>query len=762
MSYRNNQLAGFVLIFSLFCTLCQITPAQQPAISSDSSMREKIRIERLSGLARVWGTVKFFHPYPAYQEIDWDKALVETIPKVNAAKTPEEYLSAVNYMLSFLHDKNTFAEIKTENKKNNNEIKKEPFRIEDDVLVIDAIRFEEIDQNKIIQAISEAKMIVIDLRDSEFPKSNDIDYFQAVMEGLFSRIMETDLNTASLRHRIHEGYAPYVLNSTEDIYYSGIITNAPKQIKGLGKNPMPPVALITNEKTPPITELLGGLASLKQVRIVQEGEREPSIKTYPMELPDGITARIRTVELLNHDGSLGLHADTVMERNSSADIAIKEAIKIVKENKPKQILTRQPVVYKPINLKEKPYAEMEYPNTEYRLLALFRFWNIINIFYSYKKLIDEPWEDVLPRYIPKFEADQDAADYQGTALEMVAEIQDSHGSINSGNAKFTERLGRFLPPLRVRYVEDKPMVIYSYDEKADVKIGDSILKIDGIPFEQYGQKLSVYIPASTPQALKRNMGNRLLLGQKDSRLKLTLLGTDGKTREAEVSRTMSAQDPRWADSAPVKRSTPVFSVLPSGFGYADINRLQEQEFDQMMETIKNTPAVIFDMRGYPRMDNSRLALNLTDRNEVSGQSSITIRKAIDLTKDWLSAPNYSYKGLLGKPFGKVYKGKVVIIINEYAQSASEAFCMYMKAAADVTFIGTPTAGANGDVTNTVLPGNLIVAFTGMEIRLADGRQLQRVGIQPDIKIAPTIRGIAGGRDEVLEAGIKYLQENIKK
>ncbi len=65
---------------------------------------------------------------------------------------------------------------------------------------------------------------------------------------------------------------------------------------------------------------------------------------------------------------------------------------------------------------------MTFPNAEYRLLALFRFWNVINYFFPYKRLIDEPWDDVLPRYISKFEANKDAADYQLAVREMVAEI----------------------------------------------------------------------------------------------------------------------------------------------------------------------------------------------------------------------------------------------------------------------------------------------------------------------------------------------------
>jgi hypothetical protein len=92
-------------------------------------------------LAKVWGTVKYFHPYLADREIDWDKALIETNPKVNAAKTPADYQAAVNQMLAVLNDKSTRAEIETsvqtvapaaaEGK---------PVRLENGVLIIEATR----------------------------------------------------------------------------------------------------------------------------------------------------------------------------------------------------------------------------------------------------------------------------------------------------------------------------------------------------------------------------------------------------------------------------------------------------------------------------------------------------------------------------------------------------------------------------------------------------------------------------------------------
>ena len=164
----------------------------------------------------------------------------------------------------------------------------------------------------------------------------------------------------------------------------------------------------------------------------------------------------------------------------------------------------------------------------------------------------------------------------------------------------------------------------------------------------------------------------------------------------------------------------------------------------MFETIKAAPAAIFDMRA---LFSSPIysATGLRYQNNDSGTTQLT------------SAQTISPRN--GK---EIYRGKVVMLINEYAQSWAEQVALGFEAARpDITFIGTPTAGAMGNVTTMVLPGNITVSFTYHNVRHADGRQLQRVGIQPTIKAASTIKGIVEGKDEVLEAAVKFLQLEIR-
>jgi hypothetical protein len=49
------------------------------------------RTARVVGAARVWAKAKFFHPYLAYKDLDWDAAFVKALPKIEAAATIDQY-----------------------------------------------------------------------------------------------------------------------------------------------------------------------------------------------------------------------------------------------------------------------------------------------------------------------------------------------------------------------------------------------------------------------------------------------------------------------------------------------------------------------------------------------------------------------------------------------------------------------------------------------------------------------------------------------
>ena len=63
--------------------------------------------QRLLSVAKLWVTVKFFHPFIASRQIDWDRALVEALPALRSAKTESELSAATQLLLNPLQDPET-------------------------------------------------------------------------------------------------------------------------------------------------------------------------------------------------------------------------------------------------------------------------------------------------------------------------------------------------------------------------------------------------------------------------------------------------------------------------------------------------------------------------------------------------------------------------------------------------------------------------------------------------------------------------------
>ena len=210
-----------------------------------------------------------------------------------------------------------------------------------------------------------------------------------------------------------------------------------------------------------------------------------------------------------------------------------------------------------------------------------------------------------------------------------------------------------------------------------------------------------------------------------------------------------------------QRSGDIVKVLPGNIGYVDLDRLTEPMVGDLFERFRDTRAIIFDMRGYPRVPRqSDVAMHLTDQPSTLAAHFYSREPAApDQRADVISAVSSTQTSV--QTFSGVrdpYRGPTVMLIDERTQSAAEHLGLFLKAANRTTFVGSRTAGANGNAGPFRLPGDIAVSFSRMGVTHADGRQLQRVGLTPDVEVAPTREGLRAGKDEVLEAAIRYLNE----
>jgi hypothetical protein len=71
-------------------------------VTAKESTNDSLKVNRLASLCRLWGTLKYFHPYLAHQSINWDSAFVVAAGEVLDSKSTEQYSAAFRSLLASL------------------------------------------------------------------------------------------------------------------------------------------------------------------------------------------------------------------------------------------------------------------------------------------------------------------------------------------------------------------------------------------------------------------------------------------------------------------------------------------------------------------------------------------------------------------------------------------------------------------------------------------------------------------------------------
>jgi C-terminal processing protease CtpA/Prc len=304
-------------------------------------------------------------------------------------------------------------------------------------------------------------------------------------------------------------------------------------------------------------------------------------------------------------------------------------------------------------------------------------------------------------------------------------------------------------------VEGQPVITHFMDDSAaraaGAQVGDIVVAVDGEDARARMRRLERHIPASTPQALQRVAAMRLTGGPAGSTVTLRVRRAGGAERTLTMTRTERFEL--------TGRSGPLFRVLQGNIGYADLGRLPVSLVDSMFEHLKGTRAIVFDMRGYPLGTAWSVAPRLT-KADMPGAARFT--RPLTTTPDTTQRGELDFIQTLPGTDQWRYLRPTVMLIDERTLSQAEHTGLFLEAANGTKFVGSPTAGANGDVTTVLLPGDARMTFSGQAVRHADGRQLQRLGLQPHVPARPTIAGVRAGRDEVLEAAVRYLERTLPK
>ncbi|MBZ4034261.1 PDZ domain-containing protein [Flavobacterium sp. 17A] len=400
------------------------------------------------------------------------------------------------------------------------------------------------------------------------------------------------------------------------------------------------------------------------------------------------------------------------------------------------------------------YLNFKPDSKESRILVLFMFWNVIEYFYPYKYLMDKNWDKSLEELLPVFVNAGGEEDFYVAVKRLTVRLNDSHGlfyKYPDPNPELNKN--KYYFPAGVKIIEDKIVVTEILSDSIanadNIKVGDVITKVDGKNVKDIVLENKEYVNGSNEAFYLYNLSLSILSKYSES-VELEFLENDNyKTRIVNLHNYHDSHMNEYRKKEKKER----FKILDKNIGYVDMGLLKIQNIPSMIENLQSTKAIIFDLRNYPNSTYEELSNFLNSKPKGF---------AIYTRPDLHYPGRYIWKDptVTGFENKNNYKGKVIVLVNEYTFSQSEWTAMCFKTADNTTIIGSQTAGADGNVSVIDPVKTFISRFSGIGVYYPDKKETQRIGIIPDIQIKATIKGIKEGRDEALERAILFINQGI--
>lgn len=749
--------------------------AEPPDVEPVAAASDSAAVARLVTLANVWHAVSLHHPWVATRGVPWDSALIIAAPRVRSATDDASLEFAYRTLFSLLRDPMSRVEPAVAAAP-----APVPVRVEnraDSVFVIRIAPSATLDANDsalVVQIISQASArILLDLRGvpvaDPLAQSLRLDAFLA-RTGVTDRLVSGNVSAPVERtRRIGVWPARSDDNVPSTVFLDGWDQPASRIISGKAAT-APRIVMIADSGTA-MPDVLIALQSNVSAFLIADGPLRDAVPVSRVRIPltNTLVATVRTGELIQSDGSVDVRPDLMIVRSASdtADVALQHGVAMLRSATrwtfaPRALPLNRPPAVTPVF-----YDTTSYPFMGARLLSGFRLWSAMRARHAHRDLYDDDVDAVFERMIPKLEAAQNAPMYATAVAELAATLNDVEATIQG--ASFETAVGVAAVPFRVRSGDGRVFitdVIHDDVTKAlGLVTGTEVLAMDGYPVTSWMYEHHSVAPASNEWTRTNALMHQMSRGTVGEAM-VKLRDLNNRERTIQVPRTASYLAALPTRQRPGK--SPVYKLNES-VAYVDVEQLNLSTSEAAAALMMPARGVVLDLRGTLHIADSLVLKPLATRpHALIGrviQRSLTAPCFASLRTAAVDCADARESRSWWWPHDTLpavtdARPRIVALIDERTQGAMERLALKLDRVANVTFIGSSSAGAVSFVTPLSLPGGLTVGIATQEIRSATDGQVQRVGLTPLVEVHPTARGLKAGEDEVLTRAQQWLQTQL--
>lgn len=382
--------------------------------------------------------------------------------------------------------------------------------------------------------------------------------------------------------------------------------------------------------------------------------------------------------------------------------------------------------------------ELSFP--EQARLGVASLWSAFRHFYSYQESVEKDWDEMLEAGLRQARAVEDRADMKDVLGGLIMPLRDGHMRITDrwgspGNAKVAAE---------VQWVEDRLITVATPDPD-ELPIGSEIVRVNDESLDDWWARKARYFGGS--EHWRRDVLARVLTGGHEGE-SLTLHWQQG----GESGETTLVYGEGEADG-PLNRDA--LGELERGVAYVDLRAIQHGQIEEMLAHLEGREAVVFDLRGYPAGSVGFKIIGHLMQDESDDWEWMQVMTPRGPGGDLIVREAHGWNV---EPTEPAIDAEAVVLMDAGAISYAESVLGMLKRYDLATLVGTPSAGANGNVMALEAPGDLTISQTGMRVIGPDGEPFHGRGIEPHVRVEPTVAGLSAGRDEVLEAGLSVLRD----
>lgn len=438
-----------------------------------------------------------------------------------------------------------------------------------------------------------------------------------------------------------------------------------------------------------------------------------------------------------------------------------------------------------------------------KVFGLSKFWQEVNYNFVYLNRINRSsWDSAYKALIPQVQASRNDYEYYRLLQKFCALLRDGHTEIISPPIKGVNYMyNTFGDDLIVLKRVDKKVIIKRTWKRTLEKfpLGSEIIGVNGLPVEQFiKDSVAPYISSSTDFVRDDIATGMLLKGFPGSSFNITIKKPTGEQASYLLTHA-KVKDSVFYPKIGVypdeqKRDFLEFKTFDNNIAYIALNSFFVESridslFEKLLPSLDKSRGIIIDLR-YNGGGDDGVAFNILKHfiqdSVLVGSASTTrildpFQKAIgryievadttgkpDKRDAWLlynGYPVFKQPGVWRSPIEKEIKKitvPVVLLTGINTESAAEDFVIAADNQKHIIKIGEPTNGSTGMPYRFDLPGGGYARICVKKDMYPDGREFVGIGIQPDIKVVPTVKDYLEIKDVALEAALQYFRKQAGK